>query len=64
MRQFILINNAADRLLIKRFATSRPPTYKEQVAQGVPFGKRKIHGREQQIALQAVVGEKCSPAKQ
>jgi len=46
----------------RRFATGfkpyvRPLTYKEQVAQGVPFGKRKLHGREQQLALQVVVGE-------
>ncbi len=44
----------------QRFLSSggvRPPSYREQYAQGVPFGRRQLHGREQQLALQAVVGK-------
>mmetsp|Transcript_20071 Transcript_20071/g.24808 ORF Transcript_20071/g.24808 Transcript_20071/m.24808 type:complete len:169 (-) Transcript_20071:111-617(-) len=34
----------------------RPPTYKEQVQQGVPLGKRKFYGRESHTAMQAALG--------
>lgn len=33
-----------------------PPTYKEQVASGVPFGKRILHGKEHQTAWQMSIG--------
>lgn len=44
----------------QRFFSSggvRPPSYREQYAQGVPFGRRQLNGKEQQLALQAVVGK-------
>jgi hypothetical protein len=34
----------------------RPPSYREQYSQGIPFGRRQLYGKEQQLALQAVVG--------
>jgi len=33
-----------------------PPTYKEQIQEGVPFGKRKFYGREGQTYAQFSVG--------
>lgn len=34
----------------------RPPTYKDQIEKGIPFGKRKVYGNERQVVLQTVVG--------
>ena len=31
-------------------------SYQEQINQGVPFGKRSLHGKERQTVLQVVVG--------
>ena len=33
-----------------------PPSYKDQVKAGVPFGRRKFHGRAGQTYLQVSVG--------
>ena len=33
-----------------------PPSYRHQVEEGVPFGKRKFHGREGQSFTQISVG--------
>ena len=42
-------------VIVKRYF-QRPPTYKEQIDQGVPFGKRKVYGKERQSVLQVVAG--------
>uniref|UniRef100_A0A7S2NV69 Uncharacterized protein n=1 Tax=Leptocylindrus danicus TaxID=163516 RepID=A0A7S2NV69_9STRA len=34
----------------------RPPTYGEQIDQGIPFGKRKVYGKQRQVVLQTLVG--------
>eukprot|EP00593_Proboscia_inermis_P008193 CAMPEP_0171322796 /NCGR_PEP_ID=MMETSP0816-20121228/115181_1 /TAXON_ID=420281 /ORGANISM="Proboscia inermis, Strain CCAP1064/1" /LENGTH=233 /DNA_ID=CAMNT_0011821361 /DNA_START=62 /DNA_END=763 /DNA_ORIENTATION=- len=42
--------------IAKKKLFEQPPSYKQQIKKGVPFGKRKIHGTTAQLAIQGTLG--------
>mmetsp|Transcript_28970 Transcript_28970/g.33349 ORF Transcript_28970/g.33349 Transcript_28970/m.33349 type:complete len:203 (+) Transcript_28970:134-742(+) len=47
---------ASQESIAKKKLYEQPPSYKQQIKKGVPFGKRKIHGTTGQLVIQGTLG--------